>query len=145
MQTEGSILEAARRLDEALEAGDKDEVVGFFAEDCELELLGIRLSGHAGVRRWLDWVFSHAASLRFDPRLITVQGACFVEEFDVEVTLRDGRRLVSRWAEVLEFRENLVTSLRLYFNPLDLLEAEGRIASALAPAIRRFARRGLQA
>ena len=57
MQTEGSILDAARRLDEALEAGKKDEAVGF-AENCELGLLGIRLSGHPGVRRWLNWVFS---------------------------------------------------------------------------------------
>ena len=58
MQTEGSILDAARRLDEALETGKKDEAVGFFAEDCELELLGICLSGPPGVRRWLNWVFS---------------------------------------------------------------------------------------
>ena len=91
----------------------------------------------------MDWVFTHAASLRFRPRLITVEGATFVEEFEVEVTLRDGRRLRSRWAEILEFRENFVTSLCPYFDPLELLEAEGRIAAALAPLVRRFARRRL--
>lgn len=56
MQTEASIREAASELDAALEAGDEDRVVACFAGDCELELLGVRLRGHGGVRRWLAWV-----------------------------------------------------------------------------------------
>jgi ketosteroid isomerase-like protein len=144
MQTERTILDAARRLDEALQAGDRQRVLSCFSEDCELEVLEVRLSGIAGVTIWPDWVFAHAASIRFVPRLVAVHGSSFVEEFTVDARLHDGRRLASEWAEVLEFRENRVTSLRLYFNPLDFLEAEGRFAGALAPAIRRFARRGLR-
>lgn len=55
MQSESSIREAASELDEALEAGDLDRVVTCFAENCTVELLGVRLYGHKGVRRWLDW------------------------------------------------------------------------------------------
>ena len=50
MQSESSIREAASELDEALEAGDLDRVIACFAEDCTVELLGVRLDGHAGVR-----------------------------------------------------------------------------------------------
>ena len=54
MQSESSIRAAASELDEALEAGDIDRIVACFAVDCTVELLGVRLHGHDGVRRWLD-------------------------------------------------------------------------------------------
>lgn len=142
-QTEETIRDAARRLDDALETRDFERVVSCFDEDCEIELLGVRLQGRDGVRRWLDWVFGQVESLRFEPRLITVDGATLVEEFVVEATLPGGRRVRSRWAHLLDYRGNLVRSLRLYFDPLDFLEAKGAAGRLVAPAARRFARRGL--
>ncbi len=142
-QTEETIREAARRLDDALEARDFEAVVGCFAEECEIELLGIRMRGRDGVRRWLDWVFGQVESLRFEPRVITVDGATLVEEFIVEATVARGRLVRSHWAELLDYEQNLVRSLRLYFSPLDFLEAKGAPGRLVAPAVRGFARRGL--
>ena len=143
MQTETSIRRAAAELDDALEAGDRDRVVACFATDCTIELLGVRLEGHEGVGRWLDWVFRHVDRLDFTPRVITVDGEVFVEEFGVTGTLSDGRRVESQWAEVLTYRDDLVTSLRLYFNAIDFAPASGIVGRALGPAAMRLARRGL--
>ena len=142
--TEETIRAAARRLDDALETRDVETVVACFDEGCEIELLGVRLQGRDGVRRWLDWVLGQVESLRFEPRLITVAGTTLVEEFVVEAMLPGGRRIRSRWAEVLDYRADLVTSLRLYFDPLDFLEAKGAPGRLAAPVARRFARRGLE-
>jgi ketosteroid isomerase-like protein len=144
MQSEASIRRAAAELDEALEAGDIERVVRCFADDCVVELLGVRLRGHDGVRRWLDWVFSRVARIEFAPRVITVDGPEFIEEFAVTGILAGGRRIESRWAEVLTYRDDLVISLRLYFNPLDFAPALGIAGRAVGPAAVKLARRGLE-
>lgn len=144
MQSESSIRVAASELDEALEAGDLDRVVACFAEDCTVELLGVVLHGHEGVRRWLDWVFAHVERIEFSPRVISIDGDVFIEEFGVAGTLANGRRLESQWAEILTYRDDLVTSLRLYFNPIDFAPALGMVGRAVGPAALRLARRGLE-
>lgn len=144
MQSESSIRAAASELDEALEAADRDRVVACFAEDCTIELLGVRLRGHEGVRRWLEWVFAHVERIEFSPRVISVDGDVFIEEFGVTGTLAGGRRLESQWAEMLTYRDDLVTSLRLYFNPIDFAPALGAVGRAIGPAAVRFVRRGLE-
>lgn len=143
MQSEASIRRAASELDGALEGGDVERATACFAADCEVELLGVRLSGHAGVRRWLGWVFAHVDRIEFDHRVITVDGPTFVEEFGVRATLPDGTELRSQWAEVLTYRDDLVTSLRLYFNPIDLAPALGAPGRLAGPAVARLIRRGL--
>jgi ketosteroid isomerase-like protein len=144
MQTETSIRQAAAQLDRALEAGDVERVVAYFDPECEIELLGVRLRGHDGVRRWLGWISAHAGSIAFTPRVISVQGDTLVEEFEVAVSFSRGRRVRSRWAEVLTYRADLVTSLRLYFNPIDLAPTLGLVGRLLGPVAARLARRGLQ-
>jgi ketosteroid isomerase-like protein len=119
-------------------------VVACFTEDCTVELLGVRLAGHDGVRRWLSWVFGRVERLRFEPRLITVAGAELVEEFVVAAVLHGGKVVRSRWAEVLTYRDGLVASLRLYFDPLDFAEALGLPGKVAGGAARRMARRGLE-
>lgn len=143
MQSEASIRRVASELDDALEAGDLGRVTACFATDCEVELLGVRLVGHDGVRRWLDWVFAHVDRIEFDPRVILVNGATLVEEFGVRATLADGRQLQGQWAEVLTYRDDLVTSLRLYFNPVDFAPALGAPGRLAGPALTRLVRRGL--
>jgi ketosteroid isomerase-like protein len=140
--SEGSIRAAAAELDEALEAGDVERVVACFAPDCEIELLGVHLRGHGGVRRWLAWVFGHVNRLEFSPRVIAVDGDTFIEEFGVTGILADGRRLESNWAEILTYSGDLVTSLRLYFNPLDFAPALP-LGRMIGPTASRLARRGL--
>lgn len=144
MQSESSIRAAALELDAALEAADFDRVVACFREDCTVELLGVRLHGHDGVRRWLEWVFAHVDSVVFSPRVISVDGDVFIEEFGVTGILADGSRLQSHWAEILTYRDDLVTTLRLYFNPLDFAPALGLVGRVAGPVAVRLARRGLQ-
>ena len=144
MQSESSIRRAAAELDEALEARDLDRVIACFTPDCTVELLGVRLDGHEGVRRWLDWVFSHVERIEFSPRAISIDGDTFIEEFGVTGRLSNGRRLQSDWAEALTYRDALVSSLRLYFNPIDFAPALGAIGRAVGPAVVRLARRGLE-
>ncbi len=144
MQSETSIRRAASELDEALEAADVDRVVACFSQDCTVELLGVRLSGHDGVRRWLAWVFDHVERIELVPRVISVDGDVFIEEFGVVGVMGDGRRLQSQWAEVLIYRAGLVTSLRLYFNPIDFAPALGAVGRLVAPAAVGLARRGLE-
>lgn len=143
MQSEASIRNAASELDDALQVPDLARVTACFAQDCEIEILGVRLHGHEGVRRWLDWVFAHVRRIEFSPRVITVDGDTFVEEFAVTAELPNGRRLDSQWAEVLTYRDDLVSSLRLYFNPLDLAPALGLVGRVVAPGAASLARRGL--
>lgn len=143
MQTPESIRAAAAALDALLERGDVEGVTACFAPDCTIEVLGVRLRGRGGARRWLRWLFGHVEGLRFEPALITVQDDLLVEEFLVQARLRTGGVARSRQAEVLRYRDDLVVDLRLYFDPLDFLEAEGPLGRAVAPAARRFARRAL--
>jgi len=144
MQSEASIRKAAAELDGALEAGDIDRVVSCFSEDCKIELLGVRIWGHQGVRRWLGWVLDHVERIEFAPRVISVDGDVFIEEFGVSGILANGRRIESQWAEMLTYREDLVTSLRLYFNPIDFAPALGLAGRAIGPAAARLARKGLE-
>jgi ketosteroid isomerase-like protein len=60
-----------------------------------------------------------------------VDGDTFIEEFGVTGDMPDGRQLESHWAEILTYSDDLVTSLRLYFNPLDFAPA---LASVIAGA-----------
>lgn len=144
MENAEAIKEAARHLDEMLEAKDVESVVNCFAEDCEVELLGVRLEGREGVRRWLAWLFGHVETIRFEPRVITVQEEDFVEEFVVRATVHGGSQVRSRQAEVLTFRNGLVTSLRLYFNPLDFAPATCIGAQIPSQLFTRFLRKGLR-
>ncbi len=144
MQSEASIREAASELDEALETGDLERVVGCFSEDCTIELLGVEVRGHSGVRQWLEWVFAHVERIEFAPRVVGVNDDTLFEEFGVTGILADGRTLNSQWAEILTYRDDRVISLRLYFNPIDFAPALGVIGRAIGPAVSRFTRRGLE-
>jgi hypothetical protein len=95
-----------------------------------LLMLGVRLRGHEGLCWWLEWVSARVQRIEFSPRVITVDGDTFFEELGVAAILSDGRRFESRWAEVPTYRDNLVTSLRLYVDPIDsapALRVLGRI------------------
>jgi ketosteroid isomerase-like protein len=148
---EEKIRRLARELDEALERGDTEKVVSYFAADCEIEALGVKLNGHGGVRRWLGWLFRYVDEVRFEPVVIMVDGDVFFEEFVVRAKLRGGgeavskqaeavskqaeavskqaeavskqAEAVSKQAEVLVYEDYKVKSLRVYFDRLDFADA----------------------
>jgi hypothetical protein len=123
MQTKQSILQAAKDLDDAIETRKIKQILPFFAKDSSIELLGITLHGYEGVRKWLKWMFQYLHSISFEPIVIIVEGNTFFEEFIVKGTLADGKRVLSKQAEVIIYEDLLVKHLRLYFDRLDFTDA----------------------
>ena len=117
------IREVAMEFDSAIEAKDIEKMVDAFTDNCEIELLNVKLVGKDGVRRWLDWLFTHLTSIVFDPVVIIVDGDTFFEEFIARGTLHDGRVIESKQAEVLIYENYKIKSLRLYFDRLDFADA----------------------
>ena len=119
VQSPDRIREVAKDLDDALETRNIEEILPFFADDCEIELLGTKLTGKESVRKWLDWQYKHVAEVRLVPVVIMVEGSVFFEEFIVNARLHNGTEAQSKQAEVLVYEDYKVKSLRLYFDRLD--------------------------
>ena len=114
----------AKDLDDTLETKNNEKILEFFADDCEVELLGVTLKGKDGVRKWLDWKYQHVSNYELIPVIIMIEGDVFIEEFLVRAKLPDGTEVESKQAEVLVYDEDYkVKSLRLYFDRLDFADA----------------------
>jgi ketosteroid isomerase-like protein len=125
-QTREEIMRVAKELDEALEMRNIDRIVEYFADDCQIELLGLTLTGKVGVRKWLNWIFQNVAEIVLEPVTIMVEDDTFFEEFRVEGTLHDGAKVESKQSEVLVYENCLVKQLRLYFDRLDFAKSVAR-------------------
>jgi hypothetical protein len=90
-----------------------------FVDDCEIELLGVKLSGKEGARKWLDWIYTHVAEINFLPITIMLKDNTFFEEFIVEAKFHNGEEARSRQTVVLVFENLKIKSLRMYFDRLD--------------------------
>jgi ketosteroid isomerase-like protein len=113
------IRRVAMALDKALESRDMQAITEKFTDNCEIELLGIKLFGKEGVRKWVDWIYMHVAEIKFLPVTIMVEGNTFFEEFVVEAKFPDGEEARSSQTVVLEFENLKIKSLRMYFDRLD--------------------------
>jgi ketosteroid isomerase-like protein len=113
------IREVAMALDRALERKDLQAVTEKFADYCEIELLGVKLLGKEGAKKWFNWINMHVASIKFVPVTIMVEGNTFFEEFIVEAKFHDGEGTRSKQAVVLVFEDLKIKSLRMYFDRLD--------------------------
>jgi ketosteroid isomerase-like protein len=109
----------AMAFDKALERKDLQAAVDMFVDDCEIELLGVKLSGKQGARKWLDWIYTHVAEIKFLPITIMLEDNTFFEEFIVEAKFHDGEEARSKQAIVLLFENLKIKSLRMYFDRLD--------------------------
>ena len=113
----------AKALDDAIENEDIEKVLSFFTENCETELLGLRLEGRHGLKRALDWMYKHVTNITLSPITLIIDGSVFFEEFLVRAKTHKGKRIEVKQAEVLIYNEDyLVTSLRLYFDRLLLAD-----------------------
>lgn len=113
------IRAVAMQLDDALEAMDKEKVLGFFAEDCEIRFLGKTVRGRDGVMKWLDWMEAKGmTAMKLTPVNIQVIGDTFLEEFKAKAVLADGTEIEAEQCEVLIYEDYNVKSLRLYFDRL---------------------------
>jgi len=113
------IRQVAMQLDDTLEAMDKDKVLDFFTDDCEIKFLGKTMRGKDGVMRWLDWMEAKGmTAMKLTPVNIQVIGDTFLEEFKAKAVLADGTELEAEQCEVLIYEDYKVKSLRLYFDRL---------------------------
>jgi ketosteroid isomerase-like protein len=113
------IRRVALALDEALKSKDLQAIMEKFADECEIELLSVKLSGKEGVRKWFNWIYKHVAEIEFLPVTIMVEGNTFFEEYIVKARFHDGEEAHSSQAVVLVFENLKVKSLRMYFDRLD--------------------------
>ncbi len=116
------IKQVAMEFDNAIESKDMDHMVSFFADDCEIELMGITLSGKDGARKWLEWLFGTLVEVKFIPIIIMVEGNVFFEEFILVGTLQNGKVVESKQSEVLVYEDYKIKSLRVYFDRLDFAD-----------------------
>ena len=122
-QSSEEIRKAAMALDNALERKDLQAVTEKFADDCEIELLTVKLLGKEGVAKWFNWIYTNIVKLKFLPITILIGANAFFEEFIVEAEFLDGEEARSNQAVVLEFDNLKVKSLRMYFDRLDFSSA----------------------
>lgn len=122
-QSPEKIREVAMAFDNALTNRKIEEISSAFADDCEIELLGVKLTGKDGVRKWADWLFKHLENIEFIPITIMVEGNIFFEEFIANGRLANGKVIESKQAEVLIYENYKIKSFRLYFDRLDFADA----------------------
>jgi ketosteroid isomerase-like protein len=119
IQDSERIREVAMEFDNAIEARNIDAISESFTEDCEIELMGITLSGKEGVRKWVNWLFNSVPEIKFTPVVIMVNEGVFFEEFIVTSTLSNAKVVRSKQSEVLVYENYKIKSLRIYFDRLD--------------------------
>ena len=118
------IRKLAKALDDAIENRKTEEVMSYFAETCEIELLGVKLTGKEGLRKAIRWIFRYLKEITLSPITIMIEGNTFFEEFFVRTTTKEDKEIQVKQAEVLVYDDEYkVKSLRLYFDRLELAVA----------------------
>ena len=132
-------------LDNTLEKMIIDDILPFFAADCEIIILEAKLTGREGARKWLKWMLAHVKEIKFEPIIIMVENDVFFEEFIVKATLHDGSKVESKWAEVLIYENYKIKSLRLYFDRLEFANSitKGPISKMIIKKIIKESLKGL--
>jgi hypothetical protein len=144
-QNKDKILKLASDLDNDLELKNVEKIIPYFSEDCEIEMLGITAKGVSGLRKWLIWFFNMYETIKFEPIVIIVENNIFFEEFYIHVSFKKGKQLSVKVAEVLEYENYKIKSLRLYLDRLEFAEAalEGFISKKLVKLIKKRSLEGL--
>jgi ketosteroid isomerase-like protein len=123
-KSEEQIRQYAKQLDDAIEARNIEEIASYFCNDCEIELLGIKLAGKEGLTKAVHWMYRYLKDIVLTPITIMVAGNTFFEEFILKAKLKGGKEVQVKQAEVLVYDEEYkVRSLRLYFDRLELADA----------------------
>ena len=112
----------AKKLDDAFENKNLEVILSCFADDGEIELLGVRLEGRNGVRKSIEWMYDKIDHIKFEPINILINCDTFFEEFFLKAKMKDGAEVRIKAAEVLIFEDFKIVSLRLYFDRLQLAD-----------------------
>ena len=115
------IRNAAMVLDNAVEQGDKETILSCFADDAELEVFGLIFTGKNEIENIINWMYAQFGKIEFEPVVIMVEGNTFFEEF-VFCVAPDSDQIKIKAAEVLEYEDHKIKSLRLYIDRLDMAQ-----------------------
>ncbi|MDG6257474.1 MAG: nuclear transport factor 2 family protein [Methanomicrobiaceae archaeon] len=123
MENPDEIRNIAHDFDGAIEGQQIEKIISRFTDDCIIEFPGGAVRGKEGARRWIEWMFSHFARIRFEPVTIMVDGNTFFEEYVFQGTFHNGSTVRSRQAEVLEFEGGRIRAMRIFFDRMDFADA----------------------
>ncbi len=98
------------------------KILPYFSEDCEIEIFGLKIIGKQRLKNWLIWFFSLFDKIKFEPIIIMAEKNVFFQEFFIHVTFNQGKELSVKLAEVLEYQDYKIKSLRLYIDRLEFAE-----------------------
>jgi hypothetical protein len=144
-QDKSRIKQVAADLDNDLESRIIERILPYFAEDCVIEIFGIKLHGISDLKKWLKWFFDLFDTIKFEPRVIMVEDNTFFEEFIIHVSFKDSNKLSVKVAEVLEYKNYKIKSLRLYLDRLEFADAfpAGFLSRKIINLIKRKSLKGL--
>ena len=114
MEDERIILAALDGLAAAFNAHDIDAIMGFFAEECSLDLPrgpdphGSRYTGRDGVRRGLMTRFETTPDVHYGEIEHFVSGATGISKWLLTGTTRTGAQVRVRGCDVYTFRDGRV-------------------------------------
>lgn len=121
----GASVETLEAITAAFNAHDLDAIMGFFAEDCSLDMprgpepWGRRLAGKAAVREGLAGRFAGLPDVHYGEGRHWVSGDLGVSEWLLTGTTPEGRRLRVRGCDHWEFRGGEVVRKDSYWKIVD--------------------------
>jgi len=121
-QNKDKIIKLAEDLDNELELQIVDKMIPYFSEDCEIEIFGIKMKGKHELIKWLNWFFDMFDTIEFEPIVIMIENNIFFEEFIIHVSFKQDKKLSVKVAEVLEYDNYKIKSLRLYLDRLEFAD-----------------------
>ncbi len=144
-QNKEKIIKLAEELDNDLELQEVDRMIPYFSEDCEIEIFGLRIKGKRDLKKWLNWFFNLFDKIKFEPIVIIVENHIFFEEFIIHVSFKQGKKLSVKVAEVLEYDNYKIKSLRLYLDRLEFSDifTNGFLSKKLVKLIKKRSLKGL--
>ena len=107
-------LDTLKRLVAAFNAHDLDQVMSFFADDCELFMprgphpWGMRYAGKAEVRKGLATRFAGVPDVHYGDDQHWISGNHAVSQWTLTGTTKDGKKLEVRGCDLLTFRDGKI-------------------------------------
>ena len=89
------IRTVAMAFGKAFERKDLKVIIKTFADDCEIGLLGVKLFGKAGAKKWFSWLYKHVAEMKLLPVTVMVEDSIFFEEYVVKAKFYGGKEASS--------------------------------------------------
>lgn len=121
-QTE-RMQQVADTFRDAVQDRNVEALVSCFAEDCEVELLNLKLHGRDGVRKWYHWMCGHMKSTSFEHVCSAVNGSIYIEEYIMHGVIHNGKKMHNKQTRVLEFNGDKIKSFRLYLDRLQFADS----------------------